>query len=72
MVQYKIVETSEVTASRLEEIVNEWVLQGWSLDSFQFVTPESARRPTLAFVLFTLELLESSPSDSKDQDIGAN
>lgn len=72
MLQYKIVEITEVTASKLEDIVNEWVLQGWTLDGFQFITPESARRPTLAFVLFTAEVVETIDGQDSEPDLGAN
>lgn len=51
--QYKFVELSTVTDDRLEEIVNDWVGQGWSLEGIRFVTSESSRRPTMAFVSFT-------------------
>ncbi len=65
---YKIIETEEVTAEKLELIVNEWVSQGWDFDGFQFVTPESNRRPTLAFVIFTMvpELEEEYEEDDEE------
>ncbi len=50
--RYKVVETSLVTDESLETILNEWVAQGWTFDSIQFVTRESSRRPAMAFVLF--------------------
>lgn len=55
MTLYKIVETSTVTDERLEQIVNEWVSQGWLLDGIQFAMRESSKRPAMAFVLFTSE-----------------
>jgi hypothetical protein len=50
--QYKVVETSQVTEDSLEEILNQWTAQGWRYDGMQFVVKESARRPSMAFILF--------------------
>jgi hypothetical protein len=50
---YKVVETSEVTDAALEKILNEWTAQGYRLESIQFAMRESSRRPAMAFVLFT-------------------
>ncbi len=50
--QYKVIETSDVTAESLEEILNERTKEGWRFDGMQFVVKESARRPTMVFVLF--------------------
>ena len=50
--QYRVVETSEVTAESLEEILNQWTKKGWRFDGMQFVVKESARRPSMAFIIF--------------------
>jgi len=50
--QYKVVETSQVTEDSLEEILNRWTARGWRYDGMQFVVKESARRPSMAFLLF--------------------
>jgi hypothetical protein len=50
--QYKVIETSDVTEDGLEEILNHWTGQGWRYDGMQFVVKESARRPSMAFILF--------------------
>ena len=50
---YKVVETSEVTDLRLEEILNEWTAKGWRLESMQFAMRDSSPRPAMAFVTFT-------------------
>ena len=55
MIQYKIVETSNVTDEELEEIVNEWVESGWNFEGFQFAMRESSKRPAMAFAVFTRE-----------------
>jgi len=53
--QYKVIETSEVTGESLEEILNRWTAEGWRYDGMQFVVKESARRPSMAFILFVKE-----------------
>jgi len=52
-VEYKVVETSDVSAEALEEILNEWTRQGWALDTMQFAMRDSSKRPAMAFVTFT-------------------
>lgn len=51
--QYKVVETQTVTDEELEQILNEWVGKGWTLDGIQFAMRESSKRPAMAFVVFT-------------------
>jgi len=53
--QYKVIETSDVTAENLEDILNQMSAQGWKFDGMQFVVKESLRRPSMAFVLFIKE-----------------
>jgi len=50
--KYKVIETSEVTEDSLEYILNHWTADGWRYDGMQFVVKESARRPSMAFILF--------------------
>ncbi len=57
--KYHVEETSDVTAENLEKILNHWTTQGWRFDGMQFVVKESARRPSMAFLLFVL----SEPED---------
>ena len=66
---YKIIETEEVTADKLENIVNEWVSQGWDFEGFQFVTPNAVHRPTLAFIIFTMvpDLEDDYEEDSAEE-----
>jgi len=52
-VQYKVVETSEVTDQELERILNEWTAEGWTLDRIHLAMRESSKRPSMAFVTFT-------------------
>jgi hypothetical protein len=53
MLQYKIVESSQVTDEALETIINQWVSQGWIFEGIQFAMREASKRPAMAFVLFT-------------------
>ena len=53
--KYRVIETSDVTAEGLEEILNEWTSKGWRFDGMNFVVKESARRPSMAFLLFIRE-----------------
>lgn len=51
--KYKIVETGVVTDEELEAIINEWVRKGWRFDGMHFAMKETAKRPSMAFVVFT-------------------
>jgi hypothetical protein len=51
--QYKFVELAIVTDEQLEECVNDWVGQGWTLEGIRFVMTEHSKRPAMAFVSFT-------------------
>lgn len=56
-VEYKFVELSIVTDESIEEAVNAWVARGWLLDGIRFVTTEASRRPQMAFISFTREIV---------------
>ena len=51
-IEYKFVELSVVTDEAIEEVVNDWVAQGWEFEGIQFAMSESSRRPRMAFVSF--------------------
>lgn len=53
MLQYKVVELSNVTDETIEATLNEWTAKGWRYDGMQFAMRESSKRPAMAFVLFT-------------------
>ncbi len=55
VLQYKVVEISNVDEGALERTVNDWVRQGWTFDGVQFAMRESSKRPSMAFVFFTRE-----------------
>ena len=55
MLQYKVVELSNVTEEAIEEALNEKVAAGWTFDGMQFAMRESSKRPSMAFLLFTRE-----------------
>ena len=52
---YKVVETSDVTAEALEQILNEWTAQGWRFEMMQFAMRDASKRPAMAFVTFVRE-----------------
>jgi hypothetical protein len=53
MLQYKVVELSNVTEEVIEEALNDWTAKGWNYDGMQFAMRESSKRPAMAFLLFT-------------------
>ena len=55
--EYKFVELSIVTDETIEEAVNAWVSRGWLFEGIRFVTTEASRRPQMAFVSFTREIV---------------
>ena len=59
MLQYKVVELSTVDEGTLEETVNSWVPQGWTVESVHFAMRESSKRPAMAFVFFTRAAAEA-------------
>ncbi len=50
---WKVVELGSVTDSEIEEVLNEWTAQGWTLDNIQFAMRDSSKRPSMAFISFT-------------------
>ena len=66
--QYKVVELSTVDESSLQEAINTWVAQGWSLDGIQFAMREASKRPAMAFIFFTRDgesLEERDPHEAR-------
>ena len=49
---YKVVETSDVTDTSLEQLLNKWTSQGWKFETIHFAMRESSRRPSMAFLMF--------------------
>ena len=62
--RYKFIELSVVTDETIEQVVNEWVGQGWQLEGIRFVTTEHSKRPAMAFVSFIRE----APQDVTDTE----
>lgn len=52
-ITWKVVELSSVTDVEIEEVLNEWTRQGWTLDGIQFAMRDSSKRPSMAFISFT-------------------
>lgn len=57
MVEYKVVELTLVTDESIEDVLNNWTGKGWCFDSVQFVVREASKRPSMAFVFFTRDVL---------------
>jgi hypothetical protein len=55
--EYKFVELSIVTDESIEHTVNLWVGKGWVFDGIRFAMSEASRRPQMAFVSFTREIV---------------
>jgi hypothetical protein len=55
LLQYKVIELSEVTDDQIEKALNDWTAQGWSWDGMHFAMRESSKRPSMAFLAFTRE-----------------
>ena len=53
--RYKVVELGNVTDEEIEEALNRWTAEGWTLDSMHFAMRESSKRPSMAFLSFTRE-----------------
>ena len=64
--EYKFVELSIVTDETIEEAVNAWVSRGWLFEGIRFVTTEASRRPQMAFVSFTRELVPEEAADAAE------
>jgi len=60
VLEYKVVESSEVTDESLERILNEWTPQGWCFEVIQFAMREASKRPAMAFVIFSRETQEGN------------
>ena len=60
MLTYKVIELGTVTEETIEETLNEWTAKGWNFNGMQFAMHESSRRPSMAFVLFTRPVGDSS------------
>jgi hypothetical protein len=59
--KYHVIETTEVTAETLEHLLNRCAEKGWRFEGMNFVVKESARRPSMAFLLFTQPEKEEEP-----------
>ena len=53
--QYKVAEISQVTDQEIEDVLNQWVSEGWTFDGMYFAMRESSKRPSMAFITFTRE-----------------
>jgi len=60
MLTYKVIELGTVTEEAIEDTLNEWTGKGWNFSGMQFAMRESSRRPSMAFVLFTQDDIDTS------------
>ncbi len=67
--EYRVVETSTVTDESITRILNEETAKGWIFDGMTFVPNEASKRPKMAFVIFTREVVLQTPGDDADDDI---
>ncbi len=51
--RYKVVELSTVTDEAIEDVLNTWTQDGWTMDGLHFAMRESSKRPAMAFMIFT-------------------
>lgn len=65
---YKVVELSTVTDEALEQVLNEYVGQGYLLEGIHFAMRESSKRPAMAFVLFTAPSPQSAGAAGEPAD----
>lgn len=56
--EYKVVETQDVSDEQIERLLNDTVAAGWTFDTIQFAMRESSRRPAMAFLIFTRPLAD--------------
>ena len=67
--EYRVVETSTVTDESLSRILNEQTAAGWVFDGMTFVPNEASKRPKMAFVIFTREVLVDPADDEREGDV---
>ena len=54
---WRVVELSDVSDRTIEEALNAAAGEGWRFESVHFVTQPGNRRPTMAFLFFTRDIL---------------
>lgn len=64
--RYKFVELATVREDVIEAAVNEWVSQGWTFEDIRFITIDSSRRPTMAFLWF-VRRDPTAPAEPRDE-----
>jgi len=55
MPKYKVVELTVVTDEEIEKTINEWTSKGYSFDGMHFAMRDSSKRPSMVFLMFTME-----------------
>lgn len=54
---WRVMELTDVSDRAVEEALNAAAGDGWRFDSVHFVTQPGNRRPTMAFLFFTRDML---------------
>ncbi|MBI5598775.1 MAG: DUF4177 domain-containing protein [Deltaproteobacteria bacterium] len=55
--EYRVVELMTVTDADIERAINAVVKEGWALDGIHFAMRDASKRPAMAFILFTKEVI---------------
>jgi hypothetical protein len=55
MTSYKVVELTTVTDEEMEKVLNKWASDGWCFEGMHFAMKDSSKRPSMAFIIFTME-----------------
>jgi len=53
-IRFKVVELSTVSEETIEDALNTWTAQGFQFEGIHFVVRDASRRPSMAFVTFTM------------------
>ncbi len=56
-VEYRVVETSTVTDDIMSDILNNEAKEGFRLDGIHFVPNDASRRPKMAFLVFSRDVV---------------
>ena len=67
--EYRVVETSTVPDESLTRILNDETRAGWHFDGMTFVPNDASKRPKMAFVIFTREVVVEDPSDEEQGEV---
>lgn len=67
MVTYKVVELCIVTDEQIEDALNTWTREGWTVDSVHFAIRDGSKRPAMAFLFFVRSLETSEEKEEGEE-----